>query len=67
VLDRDAAVSSTKDAVPAQDVIDNAPALQKTTAVTEGNIVYAPVDTYTNESIQTYLELFADIAESFNK
>ena len=36
VLDRDAAVSSTTDAVPAQDVIDNAPALQNTTAVTEG-------------------------------
>uniref|UniRef100_UPI0028E41D48 siderophore ABC transporter substrate-binding protein n=1 Tax=uncultured Clostridium sp. TaxID=59620 RepID=UPI0028E41D48 len=33
VLDRDAAVSSTTDAVPAQDVIDNSPALQNTTAV----------------------------------
>ena len=67
VLDRDAAVSSTKDAVPAQDVIDNAPALQKTTAVTEGQIVYAPADTYTNESIQTYLELFESLTKAFNK
>ena len=64
VLDRDAAVSSTTDAVPAQDVIDNSPALQKTTAVTEKQIVYAPNDTYTNESIQTYLELFENIANT---
>lgn len=62
VLDRDAAVSSTNDAVPAQDVIDNSPALQNTTAVSKGQIVYAPNDTYTNESIQTYLELFRDFA-----
>ncbi|WP_186424027.1 siderophore ABC transporter substrate-binding protein [Lacrimispora celerecrescens] len=64
VLDRDAAVSSTKDAVPAQDVIDQSPALKNVTAVTEGHIVYAPADTYTNESIQTYLELFGDLAKA---
>jgi len=63
VLDRDAGVSSS-DSTPAQDVIDNAPALQSTTAVSEGHIVYAPVDTYTNESIQTYLELFGDLASA---
>lgn len=67
VLDRDAAVSSIEDAVPAQDVIDNSPALQNTTAVTEGQIVYAPNDTYTNESIQTYLELFGDLASALAK
>ncbi|WP_367566791.1 siderophore ABC transporter substrate-binding protein [Lacrimispora sp.] len=64
VLDRDAAVSSVTDAVPAQDVIDHSPALQNVTAITEGNIVYAPADTYTNESIQTYLELFEDLAKA---
>ncbi|NMA69431.1 MAG: siderophore ABC transporter substrate-binding protein [Desulfitobacterium sp.] len=64
VLDRDAAVSSTTDAVPAQDVIDNSPALKNTTAVTKGQILYAPNDTYTNESIQTYLELFEKIAKA---
>ena len=58
VLDRDAAVSSTADAVPAQDVIDNSPALQNTKAISNKQIVYAPLDTYTNESIQTYIELF---------
>ena len=64
VLDRDAAVSSVTDAVPAQDVIDQSPALQNVTAVSEGHIIYAPADTYTNESIQTYLELFGDIAKA---
>lgn len=67
VLDRDAAVSSTTDAVPAQDVIDNSPALQNTTAVSEGKIVYAPNDTYTNESIQTYLELFEGLTNALSK
>lgn len=64
VLDRDAAISSMTDAVPAQDVIDKSPALQNTTAVSKGQIVYAPKDTYTNESIQTYLELFEGLAKA---
>lgn len=67
VLDRDAAVSSIKDAVPAMDVINNSPALQNTTAVTKGQIVYAPNDTYTNESIQTYVELFENLASTLAK
>lgn len=67
VLDRDAAINSTEEKVPAQDVIDNAPALQNTTAVTAGNIVYAPNDTYTNESLQTFIEVFNSIAEAFAK
>ena len=66
VMDRDAAVA-TGEGTPAQDVIDNAPALQNTAAVSQGNIVYAPADTYTNESIQTYLELFADLAKALAK
>lgn len=67
VLDRDAATSSAADSVPAQDVIDNSPALQNTKAVSEGKIVYAPADTYTNESIQTYLELFENLANTLAK
>jgi len=62
VLDRDAAVSSASDAQPAIDIINNSPALQNVTAVTSGQIVFAPNDTYTNESIQTYLELFGNLA-----
>ncbi|GAA0320937.1 siderophore ABC transporter substrate-binding protein [Oceanobacillus sp. FSL W7-1293] len=64
VMDRDAAVSSEEEASPAQDVIDNAPALQNTKAVSEEQIVYAPADTYTNESIQTFTKLFEDLAET---
>ena len=63
VLDRDAAVSA--DSAPAKDVIENAAALQNVTAVTEGNIVYAPSDTYVNEGIQTYIELLQSLAEVF--
>ncbi|MEI3613083.1 siderophore ABC transporter substrate-binding protein [Pseudogracilibacillus sp. SO30301A] len=63
VMDRDAAISSTEDAVPAQDVIDNAPALQNTTAITEEQLYYAPADTYTNESIQTFIKIFEDLAD----
>ena len=65
VLDRDAAVSGSQSA-PARDVIDNAPALQNVTAVVKGQIVYAPSDTYTNESIQTYLTLFKDLAAALS-
>lgn len=67
VLDRDAAVSSTEDAVPAQDVIDNAPALQNTKAITEKQVIYAPADTYTNESIQTFMEIFQNMAKTLAK
>lgn len=66
VLDRDAG-AGTEGATPAQDIIDASPALRNVTAVTSGQIVYAPNDTYTNESIQTYLELFADIAAALSK
>ena len=63
VLDRDAATTAAGEFTPAADVISNSPALQNITAVTEGHIVYAPADTYTNESIQTYLELFEELAK----
>ena len=67
VLDRDAAVSSTIDAVPAHDVIDRSPALRNTTAVKKNQIVYAPHDTYTNESIQTFIELFEILGREFSE
>ena len=34
-------------------------------AVKEGNIYYAPADTYTNEGIQTYTEIFNGLADAF--
>ncbi len=67
VLDRDAAVSSATDAVPAQDVIDNSPALKNTTAISKEQILYAPNDIYTNESIQTYIALFENLKSALNK
>ncbi|CAG9622272.1 siderophore ABC transporter substrate-binding protein [Sutcliffiella rhizosphaerae] len=67
VLDRDAPISGETDKVPAQDVIDSSPALQNTTAVSKGQIVYAPMDTYLNESVQTFIELFESIANSLAK
>ncbi len=65
VLDRDAATSSGEDYTPASDVISNSAALQNTTAIVNDQVIYAPADTYTNESIQTYLELFEDMAAAF--
>ena len=67
VLDRDAATSSADGSLPAQDVINNAPALQNITAVTENQIIVAPNDTYTNESIQTFTALFEAIANAMAK
>lgn len=67
VLDRDAAVSSEENAVPAQDVIEKSPALQKVTAVSKKQLIYAPTDTYTNESIQTFIEIFNNMATAFAK
>jgi len=67
VLDRDAAVSSESEAVPAKDVINNSPALQKVTAVSKGQIIFAPNDTYTNESIQTFIEIFKNMASTLAK
>lgn len=67
VMDRDASLSSVTDKVPAQDVIDNSPALQNTKAIIEKQIIYAPAETYINESIQTYLELFENLANTLAK
>ena len=67
VLDRDAATSSAGESTPARDVIEHAKALQKTTAVSKGQIYIAPADTYTNESIQTFIEIFEAIAELMSK
>jgi iron complex transport system substrate-binding protein len=67
VLDRDAATSSAGESTPARDVIANAPALQNTTAVSKGQIYIAPADTYTNESIQTFIEIFEAIADLMSR
>lgn len=62
VLDRDAAVRSGKDSTPALEVIKGSEALKNVKAIQEDKIILAPADTYTNESIQTYIELFENMA-----
>ena len=69
VMDRDA-VMDEPDYVAGAEIVENPEGpLMNTTAVVEGNIVYMPADTYTNESIQTYTEFlnsFADALEASN-
>ena len=66
VLDRDAAISADKDDyTPAEDVIAGNSALQNVPAVTKGQVIYAPKDTYTNESIITYTEILGSMADAF--
>jgi len=69
VMDRDAGTSTGggPDYVPATTVINDSQALQNVKAVQEGNIIYLPADTYTNESIQTYTEFFNSLADLLEK
>lgn len=69
VMDRDAAVSanSGEDYTPASELISDSSALQNVMAVQEGNIAYMPADTYTNESIQTYIEFFNSLAQQMEE
>ncbi|RNE48710.1 siderophore ABC transporter substrate-binding protein [Corynebacterium alimapuense] len=68
VLDRDAGISSLREAdefQPAAGVLEGADALDNVTAVVDGQIVYAPEDTYLNESILTYTEILNEMADAF--
>lgn len=66
-MDRDAAISEETENPayrPANELLATSQALQRVTAVRDGNIVYMPADTYTNESIQTYTEFFNSLADA---
>ena len=65
VLDRDAATSDDEGSPAAADVIAGSSALANVSAITSGQVIYAPTDTYTNESIITYTEILNDIADQF--
>lgn len=69
VMDRDAGTSTGggPDYVPATTVINDSQALKNVKAIQEGNIIYLPADTYTNESIQTYTEFFNSLADLLEK
>ena len=62
VLDRDAAITKDGSNTPAETVINDNAALQNVAALQNKHVVYAPNDTYTNESIITYTEIFNSIA-----
>ncbi len=65
VMDRDAAVASDDPAYkPGNEIIDSSEALANVTAVQEGQVLYMPADTYTNEGIQTYIEFLNDFADA---
>lgn len=65
VLDRDAAVSASDPSfTPAAEILESSEALAGVTAIQEGNLVYLPADTYTNEGIQTYTEFFNAFADA---
>lgn len=66
VMDRDAGTAtgaSTEGFRPAANIIESSEALQSVTAVKDGNVIFLPTDTYTNESIQTYTEFFNSLAD----
>ena len=65
VLDRDAAITKDGSNTPAETVINDNAALSNVNALQNKHVVYAPNDTYTNESIITYTEIFNSIADAF--
>lgn len=67
VLDRDAAIKKEKKSVPAKDVIENSQTLKNTKAIMNKKVLYAPLDTYMNESIETYTELIKDMTKMFKE
>lgn len=65
VMDRDAAVAASDPAyTPGSEILDSSDALKGVNAVKDGNIVYMPADTYTNEGIQTYTKFFNTLADA---
>ena len=68
VLDRDAAITKEgEESTPAKDVIEGSEALKSTDAIKNSKIYYAPTDTYTNESPQTFIKIFEGLKELFSK
>ena len=65
VLDRDAAITKDGSNTPAETVINDNAVLSNVDALQNKHVVYAPNDTYTNESIITYTEIFNSIADAF--
>ncbi|MFD2841754.1 siderophore ABC transporter substrate-binding protein [Populibacterium corticicola] len=70
VMDRDGGFAEAdrgEDYQPAAQILENSEALKNVTAVQNGNIAYFPEDTYLNEGISTYTELFNSLADLLEK
>lgn len=68
VLDRDAATTKKgEESIPASDVIESSEALKNVEAIKNADIYYAPADTYTNESPQTFIKIFEGLTKLFSK
>lgn len=69
VMDRDGGTSTrdTDEYVAAEQIIEDNEAMGNVTAITEGNVFYAPGDTYTNENIITYTEILDGMADLFEE
>lgn len=65
IMDRDGAIGASAGTLHGESLVKDNAALQNVTAVKEGHIVVAPEDTYTNENIITYTEIFNQIADAF--
>ena len=67
-LDRDGGTNTrnTDEYVAAAQVIEESGPLKNVTAI-QGQVVYAPEDTYTNESIITYTEILNGLADAFEE
>lgn len=68
VIDRDARIGADEpEYQPAEELIEDSPALQNVTAIEEGHVVYTAPEMYLTEDIQAYTEFlrsFADTLES---
>ncbi|QRN81395.1 MAG: ABC transporter substrate-binding protein, partial [Nocardiopsis sp. BM-2018] len=65
VMDRDAAVAADEAGYEEADkILSESEALSSVNAVENEQIVYMPLDTYTNEGIQTYTEFFNAFADA---
>ena len=67
ILDRDAGTNEAAESKPAEDVIENSQALENLEVISQDRIYYAPKDTYTNEYIITFIDIFNGLGDLFNK
>lgn len=69
VMDRDGGTTTrdTEEYTPAEQIIEDNEALSNVSAVSGGQVFYAPADTYTNENIITYTEILNGMADMFEE